>query len=58
VLEWQTDHIKRTHDYEPFFLEFVTCLHREGLLNALLDREKDGKKKKRRLVGDRNEMEK
>ncbi|KAJ7147113.1 cysteine proteinase [Mycena crocata] len=32
-----TDHIKRTHDYEPFLKEFVVCLQNEGLLEPLLD---------------------
>lgn len=31
-----TDAIKRTHDYEPFIREFITCLHNEGLLDALI----------------------
>ena len=33
----QTDHVKRTFDYEPFIKEFITCLHNEGLLEASLD---------------------
>lgn len=32
----QTDHIKRTFDYEPFITEFVTCMHNEGRLDAAL----------------------
>ncbi|KAK0218827.1 cysteine proteinase [Armillaria fumosa] len=32
----QTDHVKRTHDYEPFFVEFLKCLKDEGLLTGLL----------------------
>ncbi|KAK0207796.1 hypothetical protein IW262DRAFT_1281711, partial [Armillaria fumosa] len=31
-----TDHVKRTHDYEPFFVEFLKCLKNEGLLTGLL----------------------
>ncbi|KAF7365050.1 Ubiquitin carboxyl-terminal hydrolase isozyme L5 [Mycena venus] len=42
-----TEHIKRTHDYEPFFKEFVTCLQDEGLLEPLLDVNDDAKKTKR-----------
>ncbi|KAJ4466541.1 ubiquitin C-terminal hydrolase [Lentinula aciculospora] len=34
--DW-TDHIKRTHDYEPFCVEYIRCLHRDGFLEALLD---------------------
>ncbi|KAG7095648.1 hypothetical protein E1B28_006370 [Marasmius oreades] len=33
----QIDHVKRTHDYEPFLCEFVKCLHEEGLVDALID---------------------
>lgn len=32
----QTDHVKRTHDYEPFFIKYLECLKDEGLLTALL----------------------
>ncbi|KII90338.1 hypothetical protein PLICRDRAFT_173773 [Plicaturopsis crispa FD-325 SS-3] len=39
-----TDHIKRTHDYEPFITHAVECIHREGLLNPLLGVDEDGKK--------------
>ncbi|PBL04020.1 hypothetical protein ARMGADRAFT_1096175 [Armillaria gallica] len=31
-----TDHVKRTHDYESFFIEFLICLKDEGLLIGLL----------------------
>ncbi|KAF7314503.1 Ubiquitin c-terminal hydrolase [Mycena kentingensis (nom. inval.)] len=31
-----TEHIRRTHDYEPFITEFIGALHKEGLLDALL----------------------
>ncbi|KAF8890508.1 hypothetical protein CPB84DRAFT_1749049 [Gymnopilus junonius] len=41
-----TDHIKRTWDYEPFIREFLHRLHREGLLFPLLDRDADGRKKR------------
>lgn len=44
-LPLQTEHIKRTHDYEPFVKEFVTCLQSEGLLEALLDVNGQGKSK-------------
>ncbi|KAF9554244.1 cysteine proteinase [Agrocybe pediades] len=44
----KVDHEKRTFDYEPFIREYVQSLHREGLLNALLDRDSDGKKKRGR----------
>ncbi|CAA7269428.1 unnamed protein product [Cyclocybe aegerita] len=47
----QTDHIKRTHDYEPFSRAFLTKLHAEGLLNPLLDRDEDGKKRRGRPPG-------
>jgi len=39
-----TDHVKRTHDYEPFIREFFISLHNEGHLNPMLGRDKDGKK--------------
>jgi len=39
-----TDHVKRTHDYEPFLREFFTSLYNEGLLNSMLGRDEDGKK--------------
>ncbi|TFK35832.1 hypothetical protein BDQ12DRAFT_634690 [Crucibulum laeve] len=42
----KTEHIKRTWDYEPFFKEFITRLHHEGLLNPLLDRDANGRKKR------------
>ncbi|KAJ7025392.1 ubiquitin C-terminal hydrolase [Mycena alexandri] len=32
-----TEHVKRTHDYEPFLKEFIVCLQNEGLLEPLLD---------------------
>lgn len=31
----QTEHLKRTHDYEPFFTQFIAALHEEGLYQAL-----------------------
>ncbi|KAK0447444.1 ubiquitin C-terminal hydrolase [Desarmillaria tabescens] len=31
-----TEHVKRTHDYEPFFVEFLNRLKDEGLLPGLL----------------------
>ncbi|KAF8227461.1 cysteine proteinase [Tricholoma matsutake] len=37
-----TDHLKRTFDYEPFFKEFVSRLQQEGLLNPLLGLDNDG----------------
>lgn len=33
----QTDHIQRTFDYEPFIKEFITCMHNEGILEAVLE---------------------
>ncbi|KAJ7189859.1 ubiquitin C-terminal hydrolase [Mycena pura] len=36
-----TEHIKRTHDYEPFIKEFVACLQQEGLLEPLLSVDDD-----------------
>ncbi|KAK7048507.1 ubiquitin carboxyl-terminal hydrolase isozyme L5 [Favolaschia claudopus] len=42
-----TEHVKRTHDYEPFLKEFVTCLQNEGLLEPLLDVDKAEPKAKR-----------
>ena len=49
--EWsrpaQTDHVKRTHDYEPFIKGFIESLYHGGLLYALLDRDNDGKKVKK-----------
>ncbi|TFK51401.1 cysteine proteinase [Heliocybe sulcata] len=40
----RTEHIKRTHDYEPFITEFITALHDAQLLNPLLGLGDDGKK--------------
>ncbi|KAF7985472.1 hypothetical protein HWV62_5239 [Athelia sp. TMB] len=40
----ETEHAKRTFDYEPFFDEFIKTLHAEGLLNPLLGRDANGKK--------------
>ncbi|CCL98478.1 uncharacterized protein FIBRA_00476 [Fibroporia radiculosa] len=31
-----TEEIKRTFDYEPFIVQFITCLHNEGLLDSAL----------------------
>ena len=31
----QTDHVKRTFDYEPFFKEFVRRAWEEGVLDGL-----------------------
>jgi len=42
-----TDHVKRSFDYEPFLKAYIQQLHEEGLLNALLDRDDDGKKRRR-----------
>ncbi|KAG6872824.1 hypothetical protein C0995_006306 [Termitomyces sp. Mi166 len=39
-----TDHMKRTFDYEPFLKAFVERLQVEGLLNPLMGREEDGSK--------------
>ncbi|KAH9929151.1 ubiquitin carboxyl-terminal hydrolase [Fomitopsis serialis] len=36
--ETQTDHIKRTFDYEPFITQFIMCMHDEGLLEAAMSR--------------------
>ncbi|KAJ7796158.1 ubiquitin C-terminal hydrolase [Mycena olivaceomarginata] len=44
-----TEHIKRTHDYEPFLKEFVTCLQSEGLLEPLLDVNDEAKPKAKRI---------
>jgi len=41
-----TDRIKRTHDYEPFLVEYVNSLHKDGFLNTLLDNGKASKKAK------------
>jgi hypothetical protein len=41
---YQTEHIKRTHDYEPFLNGFVRALHQEGLLNPLLNLDENGRK--------------
>ncbi|KAJ7080457.1 hypothetical protein C8R44DRAFT_895379 [Mycena epipterygia] len=41
-----TEFLKRTHDYEPFLKEIVSCLEKEGLLDGLLDGgKKTGKKR-------------
>ncbi|KAF5348248.1 hypothetical protein D9756_010529 [Leucocoprinus leucothites] len=42
----QTEHLKRTFDYEPFFREFITELHTQGLLNPLLNLDENGRKVK------------
>ncbi|KAJ6508549.1 ubiquitin C-terminal hydrolase [Mycena sanguinolenta] len=44
-----TEHVKRTHDYEPFLQEFVTCLQDEGLLEPLLDVNEEEKIKTKRV---------
>jgi len=41
-----TDHVKRTFDYEPFIKEYTRSLHREGILDALLGQDSDGNKSK------------
>lgn len=46
----QTDHTKRTFDYEPFIREYIQSLQQAGLLNPLLDRDSDGKKKRGRKL--------
>ncbi|KAF9472727.1 cysteine proteinase [Pholiota conissans] len=43
-----TDHVKRTFDYEPFIREYLRSLQEAGLLNPLLDRDSDGKKRRGR----------
>jgi ubiquitin carboxyl-terminal hydrolase L5 len=40
----QVDHVKRTHDYEPFLREYLLSLNKEGHLNPMLGRDEDGKK--------------
>ncbi|KAF8152298.1 hypothetical protein B0H34DRAFT_800760 [Crassisporium funariophilum] len=40
-----TDHVKRTFDYEPFVKEYIRHLQSAGLLDALLDRDGDGRKR-------------
>ena len=42
----QTDHVKRTFDYEPFIKEYTRSLNREGILDALLGQDSDGNKTK------------
>jgi ubiquitin carboxyl-terminal hydrolase L5 len=49
IHEFQTEHIKRTHDYEPFLKEFVMCLQSEGLLEPLLDVNDEAKPKAKRI---------
>lgn len=46
----QTEHVKRTHDYEPFLKEFIVCLQNEGLLEPLLDVNGDAKANKAKRV--------
>ncbi|KDR66191.1 hypothetical protein GALMADRAFT_148095 [Galerina marginata CBS 339.88] len=41
-----TDHVKRRFDDEPFIREYLQRAHREVLLNALLDRDDDGEKRR------------
>ncbi|KAJ7176005.1 cysteine proteinase [Mycena filopes] len=45
-----TEHVKRTHDYEPFLKEFIACLQNEGLLEPLLDVNADEKTNKAKRV--------
>lgn len=33
----QTDHLKRTHDYEPFVRAYIRTLAEEGLLSDLME---------------------
>jgi ubiquitin carboxyl-terminal hydrolase L5 len=47
----QTDHTKRTFDYEPFLKAYIQQLHEEGLLNPLLDRDENGKKRRVKAKG-------
>ncbi|KAK7045940.1 hypothetical protein VNI00_006935 [Paramarasmius palmivorus] len=50
-----TDHVKRTHDYEPFLTEFITCLHGQGLVDALIDKPRNkGAKTKAKTNGKTN----
>jgi ubiquitin carboxyl-terminal hydrolase L5 len=42
----KAEHLKRTFDYEPFFKQFVTELHNQGLLNPLLGLDDNGQKMK------------
>ncbi|KAF8583304.1 cysteine proteinase [Ramaria rubella] len=43
-MQTHTEHQKRTFDYAPFIRQYLTCLKEEGLLNPLLELDKDGKK--------------
>ncbi|KAJ7784398.1 ubiquitin C-terminal hydrolase [Mycena metata] len=45
-----TEHVKRTHDYEPFLKEFIVCLQNEGLLEPLLDVNGDARANKAKRV--------
>lgn len=47
----QTDYTKRTFDYEPFLKAYIQQLHEEGLLNPLLDRDENGKKRRVKAKG-------
>ena len=51
IVTGQTDHVKRTFDYEPFITEFVRCMQTEGLLDAAM-----GKGSAKALDGD-NEVQ-
>jgi len=41
-----TDRVKRIFDYEPFIKEYIRCLRHDGILDALLDHDSDGNKRK------------
>ncbi|KAG6820306.1 hypothetical protein H0H93_002570 [Arthromyces matolae] len=43
-----TDHLKRTFDYEPFLRTFMERLQTEGLLNPLMGKDDDGTKMTKR----------
>ncbi|KAJ6621875.1 hypothetical protein B0H10DRAFT_2214921 [Mycena sp. CBHHK59/15] len=49
ALRANTEHIKRTHDYEPFLKEFVARLQNEGLLDPLLDVNNDAANEGKRV---------
>lgn len=41
----------KPRNYEPFLTQFISHLHREGLLGALLDLDENGRKRKKAGTG-------
>ncbi|KAF9005227.1 hypothetical protein BDQ17DRAFT_1304531 [Cyathus striatus] len=48
AMAFNTEHVKRTFDYEPFFKGFIKALQEEGLLETFLELDKGGRKKRKK----------